>query len=126
MDKLRGFSKQLDGILPYLSLAVSAVGLLNQGLADNGAPADLPQQSMASGHHQALSNEEHAREDSCLPAAGADLVLSLQPSSKAACTRHSVANAELSCLARWLLCMHQCRALQADSLALQVLSPCSW
>ena len=33
IDKLRGFSKQLDGILPYLSLAVSAVGLLNQGLS---------------------------------------------------------------------------------------------
>ena len=34
MDKLRSFSKQLDGILPYLSLAVSAVGLLNQGLVE--------------------------------------------------------------------------------------------
>ena len=36
IDKLRGFSKQLDAILPYLSLAVSAVGLLNHGrLADS-------------------------------------------------------------------------------------------
>ena len=33
LARLQGFIHQLDAILPYLSLAVSAVGLLNAGRA---------------------------------------------------------------------------------------------
>ena len=37
MARLQAFIKQLDAVLPYLSLAVSAVGLLNTGRHTPGA-----------------------------------------------------------------------------------------